>query len=305
MNWCEKSDGELVTAFAGSGAEEAFEELVRRHAGMVFRTCRRVTGSHQDAEDATQAVFSTLVLKAACLGSYSSLAGWLYSTAWHVSRRYRRQELTRRQRELRAQPVMPVEAGTADGELSEEVYRALEMLPPDYRDAIVLHHLEGLPLAQVAEVQDCPVGTVAARLSRGRALMRERLSWRGIVMSDAAITGLVLADLANEAAPPAIARNAAMAAASTTAGAEALTLASAAVGGGGGRRFDHRGGRNGQRGRPLCGVQGVAVGGRAGVLCRAQRNDGHGRQFAAQHHHHNARHGVVDARGERSLERAG
>ena len=37
---------------------------------------------------ATQAVFATLILKAACLGSYSSLAGWLYSTAWHTSKRF-------------------------------------------------------------------------------------------------------------------------------------------------------------------------------------------------------------------------
>jgi hypothetical protein len=44
------TDGELVAAFATDGAEAAFAEFVRRHAAMVFRNCRRITGSHQDAK---------------------------------------------------------------------------------------------------------------------------------------------------------------------------------------------------------------------------------------------------------------
>src|SRR5687768_15785914 len=133
MDWCEKTDGELVAAFTTSGAQAAFEQLVRRHATMVFRTCRRVTGRHQDAEDATQTVLATLVLKGSSLTSYPSLAGWLYSAAWHVSRRYRRTEQTRRRRELRAQPVIPLEADdvAADDDTARELHRALEMLPPD------------------------------------------------------------------------------------------------------------------------------------------------------------------------------
>ncbi len=220
MNWIECTDGELVAAFAGDGADEAFAELVRRHATMVFRTCRRVTGSHQDAEDATQAVFATVIVRGHDLREHRSLGGWLYSAAWHVSRRYRRSELTRRRRELRAMPVMPVRDDEAhDPELAAELYRAIEMLPADYRDAVVLHHLEGCTIQQVAELTGSPVGTAAARLSRARAMLRERLSWRGIAMTDAMITTLVMAELLHEPVLESVAAGAAMAgaAAATTA----------------------------------------------------------------------------------------
>ena len=85
MNWTQQTDGQLVGAFASSGAEAAFAELIRRHATMVFRTCRRVTASHQDAEDATQAVFATVIVRARDLSTCPSLGGWLYSAAWQSS----------------------------------------------------------------------------------------------------------------------------------------------------------------------------------------------------------------------------
>jgi RNA polymerase sigma factor (sigma-70 family) len=210
MNWVHMTDGELVAAFATDGAEQAFAELVRRHAGMVFRTCRRITGSHQDAEDATQTVFATLVVRGHDLIGCTSLGGWLYSAAWHVSRRYRRSNLTRRQRELRVQPVMPVEGEVRDPDLVDELYRAMQMLPAEYRDAVVLHHLEGCTIQQVAEVMGSSVGTTAARLSRARAMMRERLSWRGVLMTDAMITSLVMGELLREPAAESLATHAAM-----------------------------------------------------------------------------------------------
>src|SRR6187397_3200126 len=96
------TDGELAGAFADMGSRDAFDELVRRHIVMVFRTCRRVTGDHHDAEDAAQAVFGTLADRAATLTAFRSLAGWLYSTAWNVSCRFRSARATRARHERRA-----------------------------------------------------------------------------------------------------------------------------------------------------------------------------------------------------------
>jgi RNA polymerase sigma factor (sigma-70 family) len=237
MNWTQQTDGQLVGAFASSGAEEAFAELIRRHASMVFRTCRRVTASHQDAEDATQAVFATVIGKAHDLSTCPSLGGWLYSAAWQVSRRYRRSNLTRRQRERHATPVMSVPGEERDPELVHELYRALEMLPMEYREAVVLHHLEGCTVQQVADVMECSVGTTAARLSRARTMMRERLSWRGVIMTDALIAEFILDDLLREPVCDATAARAAMAgtasAATEAATAIAATTASRAIGGAG------------------------------------------------------------------------
>jgi hypothetical protein len=99
------------------------------------------------------------------------------------------------------------------------------MLPAEYRDAIVLHHLEGCTIQQVAEVMGSPVGTTAARLSRARAMMRERLSWRGVVMTDAMITAFVVGELLREPVSESVATRAAMAGAATATEAASVTIA--------------------------------------------------------------------------------
>jgi RNA polymerase sigma factor (sigma-70 family) len=149
----------------------------------VFRLCRRITGDAHDAEDSTQTVFAILAQRAAELTMHRTLAGWLYSTAWHTASHERRASSRRRRREqaaaTSARALFQAKAIDIErDEFHQELYRALEMLPPDYRTAIVLHHLEGLRIEELAEITGEPMGTVAARLSRGRAMIRERLARR-------------------------------------------------------------------------------------------------------------------------------
>jgi RNA polymerase sigma-70 factor (ECF subfamily) len=56
------------------------------------------------------------------------------------------------------------------------VRRAVEELPPEFREAVVLRELEGLSYQQIAAVTDVPVGTVMSRLSRGRKMLQRRLA---------------------------------------------------------------------------------------------------------------------------------
>src|SRR4051812_47678847 len=83
-----QTDGQLLQRYASTGDQGAFSEVVRRHQQLVFRVCRRVTGSNADAEDALQQVFVLLSEKAAALAFRISVAGWLYRTAWQMSFRY-------------------------------------------------------------------------------------------------------------------------------------------------------------------------------------------------------------------------
>src|SRR4051794_19013932 len=96
MKPAQMSDGMLIAAFAATGDEEAFRELIRRHGPMVYRTCRRVTGNTPDGEDAAQQVFATLAQLAERLTTKTTLGGWLYGTAWRVSMRTRRAREARR-----------------------------------------------------------------------------------------------------------------------------------------------------------------------------------------------------------------
>ncbi len=95
-------------------------------------------------------MFIALASHAPSLKSYRSVAGWLYSTAWNVARRKRTARDTRRLHEQRLIPATTsdMHVPLLDEELSD-LYRALRMLPPDYLYAMVLHHLEGMTIAEV------------------------------------------------------------------------------------------------------------------------------------------------------------
>src|SRR5262249_37246875 len=61
------------------------------------------------------------------------------------------------------------------GVLDEDVKRALESLPYDYRMVVILADLEDFSYKEIAEILDCPVGTVMSRLYRGRKLLEKAL----------------------------------------------------------------------------------------------------------------------------------
>jgi RNA polymerase sigma-70 factor (ECF subfamily) len=164
---------------------------------MVYRTSRRVTGNAHDAEDAAQQVFATLAQLADRLTDSKTLAGWLYATAWRASMHVRRARETRRRHEPRAaRPELAGPNGLPDEDALNELYRAIEMLPTEYREAIVLHHLSGLTIEQVSELMACSVGTTAARISRGRAWIRERFTWRGAILTNVGLDALLALDAA-------------------------------------------------------------------------------------------------------------
>src|SRR5437667_7916446 len=72
------TDSDLLAQFVSRHDEAAFEAVVRRHGPMVLRVARRVLSNLQDAEDAFQATFLTLVRRAASIRKQESLAAWLY-----------------------------------------------------------------------------------------------------------------------------------------------------------------------------------------------------------------------------------
>ena len=181
------TDKDLLTRFIQDKDQDAFAQIVHRHGGMVFGICSRLCLTRDDAEDATQYVFITLTSKAPELQARTCLAGWLHRTANHIARRWRRSADTRRRHEYEAGALRPDftegEAGLVEVEAIDELQRALGALPEDYRNALILHHLEGHTVEQVAELLATRPGTIAARLSRGREMLRQRLVLMGVILS--------------------------------------------------------------------------------------------------------------------------
>jgi RNA polymerase sigma factor (sigma-70 family) len=173
-------DADLLTRFVESADHEAFAELVRRHAGMVRGVCRRALGDTPDADDAFQATFLVFVRKARSVSPRSQVGNFLYGVA-HRTAAHARAARTRRSARLRNLPDMPaVHPDVVDADQLAALDDELAKLPDVYRAAVVLCELEGLSLKEAAGRTKVPVGTLASRLARGRRLLAERLTGRGL-----------------------------------------------------------------------------------------------------------------------------
>lgn len=184
------SDGELIERYLNREpevAERAFAILVDRHGRMVLGVCRGVLGSTHDAEDAFQATFLALAQRASTLRRPERVGAFLFEVARRSALRARRRR--GRTRETGSETAAPAEpacaaddppALAARHEESRILIDELDKLAPRYRSAIVLCDLEGLPHAEAASRLGCAEGTVSARVSRGRGLLRKRLLNRGL-----------------------------------------------------------------------------------------------------------------------------
>jgi RNA polymerase sigma-70 factor (ECF subfamily) len=229
-----RTDCELAAAFARSGEEAAFAELVERHGGMVYRACLRQLGDAHQAEDAAQAVFVVLARRASSLRRGASVAAWLLGVARNVSLRALEARGTRARREKEAAVIAEArESRQAEltGEEREEAIRALDRelcaLPAKQRQAVVLRYLEDRSVRESAEIAGCPVGTLTRRASDGLARLRARMSRSGCAVGAAGLVALMQAEAAFM--PPAALTATLCAAAGGSAGAAASSLASAVL----------------------------------------------------------------------------
>jgi RNA polymerase sigma factor (sigma-70 family) len=223
------TDGELLERFITRRDEAAFEALVRWHGPMVLGVCRRVLRHTQDAEDAFQATFLVLVRKAASVRPRAMVGNWLYGVAHNTARKAKAMNLRRCQKE-RVTGTPPERAAPAEvgWELEFLLDRELLALPDKYRAPIVLCDLEGKSLREAARLLGCPPGTVASRLSRGRARLARRLARYGSAMSAGAVAA-ALSQRGAACVPPSLVFSTTKAAMSFAVGSAAAGAVSAPV----------------------------------------------------------------------------
>lgn len=169
-----------------SGNAAAFQALYRRHQGPLFRFAVLRSGSPDTAADVVQEVFMGLLT-----GSFQfdPLRGALPNFLFGVARKLILKHDHPRQREDSlpetdddgedsdpgSEAHEPLNRLLSD-ELGEQVRRAIALLPPHYRDAVILYELHELSYLEIAEICQVDLGTVRSRLSRGRAAMAKRLA---------------------------------------------------------------------------------------------------------------------------------
>ncbi|MEH6435650.1 RNA polymerase sigma factor [Massilia sp. DD77] len=179
------SDTELLRQMQ-AGTAAAFAALYRRHQGPLYRFALLRCGSGDTAADVVQEAFMALMTGRL---AFDPLRGQLQHFLFGVARKLilKLEEPRRRQ--------VPLAEPDEDGELeldeacdaqeplgrlleneaAEQVRRALALLPPHYRDPVILYELHELSYQEIAAICQVDLGTVRSRLARGRAALAKRL----------------------------------------------------------------------------------------------------------------------------------
>jgi len=162
----------------------SWEEIVVQHSARVYRLAYRLTGNPHDAEDLTHDVFIRVFRS---LHSYTpgTFEGWLHRITTNVflDRMRRRQRIRfdalPDDAAARMASVEPgPEAAFEATHLDDDIQRALDALPPEFRAAVVLCDIEGLSYEEIATTLGVKLGTVRSRIHRGRAALRQSLAHR-------------------------------------------------------------------------------------------------------------------------------
>jgi len=197
------TDGQLLARFIEQRDQAAITALVQRHGPMVWGVCRRILRDHHNAEDAFQATFLVLVRKAVKVRQREKVANWLYGVAHQTAMKARAILAKRRTRERQGTTMPEQQAPKQDtwNDLQPLLDQELSRLSDKYRVAIVLCDLEGKTRKEAARQLRLPEGTVAGRLTRGRAMLAKRLGRHGLGVSGGAL-GAVLSQKAVSAGGP-------------------------------------------------------------------------------------------------------
>lgn len=182
-----RSDGDLLRLLSG-GDEKAFIEFYRKHQGMVYRFALQMSGKTEIAEEVTQDVFVVVMKSAERYDSdRGSVAAYLYGIARNFVLRALERERPyitvlddpasdyagRLATEVAAE--QDILGDLARNERLETLRKAVLMLPPAYREVVVLCDLHERDYAEAASALGCAVGTVRSRLHRARALLGEKM----------------------------------------------------------------------------------------------------------------------------------
>ena len=183
-----EADLQLV-ARVQSGDREAFGLLVSKYQRKLLRLVMRLVRDPAEAEDVTQEAFIKAYRALPNFRGESAFYTWLYrigvNTAknWLVAHGRRMpvmSEIVDDESEGIEEGVLLRDDETPDRvlmsrQIGETVNAAMEALPEDLRTAISLREIEGLSYEEIAQVMDCPIGTVRSRIFRAREAIAARL----------------------------------------------------------------------------------------------------------------------------------
>lgn len=174
---------------AQAGEKRAFELLVSKYQRRILRLLGRILHNQSDVEDIAQETFLKAYRALPKFRNESAFYTWLYRIAVNTARNHisskHNQVFVSDQIESKDGETFSLLDNLTDGEtpetlmhsreIIEALQTALDELPEQLRQAIVLRELEGLSYEEIAATMDCPVGTVRSRIFRAREAISEQL----------------------------------------------------------------------------------------------------------------------------------
>jgi len=179
----------LLVERVQAGDQQAFGLLVEKYQRRLLRLVQRMVRDAAEAEDVTQEAFVKAYRALPNFRGESAFYTWLYrigvNTAknWLVANSRRMltvSEITDADSEGIEDSVLLRDEETPDRvlmsrQIGATVNAAMEALPPDLRTALSLREIDGLSYEEIAQVMDCPIGTVRSRIFRAREAVAARL----------------------------------------------------------------------------------------------------------------------------------
>ena len=201
------SEAILLKRFASNGDAEAFAEIVKLHASLVYGVCLRILKDSDKAADAVQDTFIQLVRDVSHIRG--SLPNWLHRVATHKAIDLIRRDLLRKQSE--SEYAANSEKMQSSGEyvpwheISAYIDKELDNLDDQIRKVLILKFFEGLTTTEIAKKYKISQPTVSRRLESGVGLLRHKLKSRGIVVPAAVLVAMLTENIV-KAAPAMVMR---------------------------------------------------------------------------------------------------
>lgn len=159
------SDEEII-GHVCDGDSEAFGLLVRRHEDFVFTLARGIVLSDDAARDIAQEVFLRAYRAIRRFEKRSSFKTWLYRIAYNTSMSHLK----------RLEKTTELDEGATDKQAADSeaqplrlaLRKLIEMLKPELKAVVIFHYFDDLKYEEIAEIMNCPLGTVKVRLFRAK-----------------------------------------------------------------------------------------------------------------------------------------
>lgn len=172
-------DQELIRQVQ-EGDEMAFGEIVSAYKDRIVNYLYQFTGDYQKAVEISQETFLRVYFKARQYRPVAPLSSWIYAIASNLAKTE-----MKRTRKFAAVSLDDIAAHEVrkkayaedppDPGLIKNLREALDALHPRYRIPVVLKDMEGFSQEEIAQILKRPVGTIKARISRGRSFLKKRL----------------------------------------------------------------------------------------------------------------------------------